>query len=129
MDTSPVLTDAEVDAIVACSRDERAFSAKRREGARHAFPVIQRVAPYERGYLPILSQFRRVQCRDISAGGFSFLWPSSPDFTHVMAALGSPPNLIYVTARVVHCRPANEPQSGFLVGCCILGRIRSYVGA
>ena len=125
MDTPPELTEGQADAIVASVTDELAVSpTERRQGARLAFPVVQRVAPYGCDGMPAESQFCRVEFRDISGRGCSFFWPTSPDFTHVIAGLGSPPHLTYVTARVVRCTPAPEPETGFLVGCRFLGRIR-----
>ncbi len=74
--------------------------------------------------LPHPKSFREVQCHDISAGGFSFLLQAPPDHTSFVVALGTPPALIYMSARVTHAKPIEvDGRPMFLVGCAYAGRI------
>ena len=44
---------------------------KQRRGAR----CVQRIAPCLDGQMPEMAEFQEVDCQDLSAGGFSYLWP------------------------------------------------------
>ena len=78
-------------------------SAERRRAQRHPFPVDQWIAPRHGPAFPADSQFLKVRCHDLTAGGFSFLFRHVPDFDRLVAAFGHPPNLLYVDATVRHC--------------------------
>jgi PAS domain S-box-containing protein len=96
----------------------------RRRRLRRAFAYFQRIAPAGGGRIPPLRMFRRVQCLDISAGGFSFLSSTAPSETEYVVALGNPPVVIHVAARVVHVTPTNhEGRPMHLVGCAYTGRL------
>jgi hypothetical protein len=63
--------------------------------------------------------------RDISMSGCSFYSETAPDYTHLVAALGSPENLSYFTARVVHVQEFRSNESKrFIVGCQLIGKVQ-----
>lgn len=76
---------------------------ERRRALRHPFFAVQRVAPRRGLALPKESEFVQVRCCDLNRAGFSFLIPTRPDFTSLVAAFGTPPDVIYVAAEVSHC--------------------------
>ena len=84
------------------------------EDRRHPPLSTQRVAPLRGPDMPPESEFDEVQCRDLTRSGFSFLLPTRPDFDSLVAAFGTPPNVIYVSARVTNCEPALVRASGEL---------------
>src|SRR6266446_5319314 len=53
--------------------ERRRDLTERRNGRRHAYRCLQRVAPIRDGQLPEPAEFRPVQCVDLSAHGFSYL--------------------------------------------------------
>jgi diguanylate cyclase (GGDEF)-like protein len=96
----------------------------RRNQPRRPFPTNQFVAPYVEGRLPTRETFVQVRCHDISSGGFSFLLSQPPEFETFVVALGMPPNVTYLTGRVMHSTPAPaDDNSMFLVGCRFTGRV------
>jgi len=121
----------------------------RRHRSRYPFSVIQKIAPYSGARFPADGDFFDVCCHDLTRSGFSFLLPTPPGFTCLVARFGSPPDEIYVAAEVAHCarvlwhpsgkvKPAGERslhgrQQGAelaaavpmtLVGCRFLRRMR-----
>lgn len=102
----------------------RGSRGDRRRRPRRSFTYYQRIAPMEGSRVPPLRMFRRVKCLDISAGGFSFLSSVAPNATNYVVALGNPPVVINVAARVVHVTPTDsEGQTAYLVGCQYTGRL------
>lgn len=98
--------------------------AERRRKPRRSYPYIQMVAPVLNGVMPATDMFKAMRCKDISAGGFSFLSPVEPDYEQCVAAFGVAPTLTYLMARVVHAKPINvEGDSLYVVGCQYTGRI------
>jgi PAS domain S-box-containing protein len=96
----------------------------RRRRPRRNFAYFQRIAPTHNGRIPPLRMFRRVKCLDISAGGFSFLSSVTPNETDFVVALGNPPVVIHVAARVAHVTPTDfDGQPMYLVGCSYTGRL------
>ncbi|MFH1918947.1 MAG: PilZ domain-containing protein [Planctomycetota bacterium] len=95
----------------------------RRAVQRQNFPAQELVAPYLDAVIPRMSEFLRVPCIDISTRGIGFIWPTEPDFSYVVVALGKPPDVIYLSARIVNCRPDPSQAGGFRVGCQFLGRV------
>jgi len=75
-------------------------ASERRGGARQPFESTQRIALRRGPELPDDSEFVEVHCSDLTRQGFSFFLPSRPTFDVLVAAFGSPPNLIYLAARV-----------------------------
>jgi PAS domain S-box-containing protein len=102
----------------------RSTRGDRRKRPRRTFAYYQRIAPTIDGRIPPLRMFRRVQCLDISAGGFSFLSSVMPTDTDYVVALGNPPVVIHVAAKVAHVTQTDyEGQLMYLVGCAYTGRV------
>lgn len=95
----------------------------RRGWSRKEFETTQWLAPFEPGRPIRREAFREVLCRDISAGGFSFLLDEAPNFSEVIVALGTPPNVTYVRARVMHVGERNRTNGTYLVGCRFAERL------
>jgi hypothetical protein len=111
--------------------------------ARVPYRVVEHIAPIRGEDLPAAGDFVAVMCHNLSTGGIGFLLPSRPDFESLVVALGKPPSVSYMEARVVHStevlvlpsgrvqqpggaeaadrRSAGEPM--FLVGCQFVRRI------
>ena len=83
-----------------------------RHRARRPFGVRQWIAQWSGSGIPDASAFLEVRCYNISERGFSFLFPTRPEFQSLVAALGQPPALIYLAAEVVHCTRAVVLPSG-----------------
>lgn len=81
-------------------RDE---PAERRDGARRPFGGVQRIAPRRGTYFPADDEFVEVRCYDLTRAGFSFFLPIRPDFDKLVAAFGTPPEVLYVAADVSRC--------------------------
>jgi hypothetical protein len=96
---------------------------ERRGGGRKVYPVVQSFAPFSGLRLPKKSAFRQVACRDISTSGISLIMPVKPESDQVVFALGKSPRLVYVTARVVHCDPCEDPRDGFVVGYRFVNKV------
>jgi len=88
--------------------------SERRGKRRQAFLVVQRIAPLGGGGFPGDSEFFQVRCHDLSEGGFSFFLPRPPEFTSLVAAFGSPPEMIYVGADVSHSANVLVHRSGWV---------------
>lgn len=119
MNDSQVLVYEEVGKILKAMQPT-GNQAERRRSVRLPFSAVQSIAPYDGSNLPSKTAFRKVHCCDLSTAGVSFLLPHSPDFENVVVALGKPPQLIYVTARLANCRPAGAE---FLVGCSLVAKV------
>ncbi len=101
----------------------RLTEVERRQKPRRPFPYRQNVAYVTGTVCPAEDDFVEVQCRDIAAGGFSFLSPHLPQSDRLVVALGSPRHLTYLTARVVHVTGlADSGRASHLVGCQYTGR-------
>ena len=75
--------------------------------------------------MPGPDEFFAVTCNDIGAGGFSFLTHRPLPSDGVVVALGNPPKLTYLTAKVVHVnRVEYQGRWVFLVGCTYTGRMQ-----
>jgi len=88
--------------------------ADRRKALRHPFFAVQRIAPRRGVALPQESEFVEVRCCDLNRAGFSFVIPTRPDFTSLVAAFGTPPDVIYVAAEVAHCDSVVVHPSGVI---------------
>ena len=96
---------------------------ERRQRSRRAYPYHQLVAPVVGGELPKPREFTRVCCRDIAAGGFSYLASEPPPSETVIVAFGKPPRLVHLAAQVVHVtRIKRKGKYTYLVGCSYTGR-------
>jgi diguanylate cyclase (GGDEF)-like protein len=97
----------------------------RRRRARHSLSVTQSVAPFVHGLLPTPCMFRDVQCEDVSSTGFSFFFDEKPTWDAVVVEFGIPPNLMYLSARIVHVTPIASAQgTRFKVGCRFSGKLQ-----
>lgn len=76
--------------------------SERRDIKRQPFSSVQRIALRRGPDLPDDSEFVEVHCHDLTRQGFSFFLPSRPSFDTLVAAFGSPPEIIYLAARVSH---------------------------
>jgi diguanylate cyclase (GGDEF)-like protein len=95
----------------------------RRGWSRKEFEATQWLAPCEPGRPIRRESFREVQCRDISAGGFSFILDEAPEFSEVIVALGTPPNVTYVRAKIMHVEKGSPTTGTFLIGCRFAERL------
>jgi hypothetical protein len=98
---------------------------------RYQFSCSQLAAPWSLDEpLPSSDEFQRVKCRDISAGGISFLWPDKPDFENVVIAIGPVDSPIYMIAKIVHSRAVYMfDEVGYLVGCKFTKRLEPATGS
>jgi hypothetical protein len=95
----------------------------RRRHPRLDFFGTQWIAPFSGGALPDEAAFHEVRCLDISTGGFSFATTESPDYRSIIVRfqVGGAP--MYLTARIVDCRPYDAAADLALrVGCEFMGR-------
>jgi PAS domain S-box-containing protein len=97
---------------------------EQRASPRLGYGFRQQIAPIYGGAIPQKKDFRYVQCHDISRGGFSFYLNEPPDYEDLVIALGSPPQLNYLAARVTRVAE-EERESGTVcvVGCRFTGRL------
>ncbi len=101
------------------SKAQRAASMGQglRRAPREMYPCFQPIAPYVDGRLPRPEEFRDVRCLDLAQGGIAFLDTEPPADRSVIIALGSGPDVSYVSAEVVHETTAT------IIGCRFTGRI------
>ena len=96
----------------------------RRRSARQSFRKRQWIAPLYRGVLPTLQQFYEVECCDLSNGGVSLYVTSPPQFDSLVIGLGEPPDMKYVTARIVRVMPMqHNGREVYQLGCQFMGRV------
>lgn len=101
----------------------RVTETERRLKPRRPFPYQQNIAYMSGNAYPVEDDFCEVRCRDIAAGGFSFVSAEPPRNERLVIALGSPRHLTYLTARVVHVTEGLEDgETAHLVGCQYTGR-------
>lgn len=79
---------------------EAALDDRRRE-PRHAYGMLQRVAPYDGRWFPGDEDFVDVHCHDLTRSGFSFLLPRRPAFKSIVACFEGPDETLYLEAEVV----------------------------
>ena len=96
----------------------------RRTRPRRSYPYAQLIAPMIDNKRPQPSAFREVRCRDIAAGGFSYLSPDKPDYQELVIGFGAAPAITYVKAKIVHYAPIEiDGHTQYNVGCCYTGRV------
>ncbi|MEN6494190.1 MAG: PAS domain S-box protein [Thermoguttaceae bacterium] len=128
-DLATVLDPANVGQEIAVEQDPSVpvgpTGRELRASPRLAYHYYQFIAPlYTGNRMPPRKEFFPVECRDLSAGGISFLLDRCPDFEYLVVALGRPPAETFFTAHVV--RVAKEEKDGktrFIVGCRFAGRV------
>ena len=104
-------------------RNRHDNDSERRGGDRHNYTCLQLIAPIVNGKLPDQSQFRRVQCLDLSQSGFSYLAAEPPTEEDLIVALGSVP-FTFLSAQVLHHKPIQQgDNTEYLVGCRFTGRL------
>ena len=100
-----------------------AMSPRRRSRPRRAFSFLQQIAPIVDGKLPDRRHFQAIHCRDISSGGFSFIAATPPEHKTYVVALGMPPVMTYLMAKIAHVTAViRNDKPRFLVGCQYVGR-------
>lgn len=104
----------------------RLTETERRQKPRRPFPYCQNIAYMTGNTYPVEEDFVEVRCRDIAAGGFSFVSSVPPRNDRLVIALGSPRHLTYLTAKVVHVTQiVEDSQIVHFVGCQYTGRAPS----
>ncbi len=94
----------------------------RRGNRRRNYPCIQLVAPWSEGRPPHQSAFEHVECRDLSASGFSFYAARPLATKQLLVALGPAP-FVFVKAEIVRQSELKTRTRGkYLIGCRFLGR-------
>jgi PAS domain S-box-containing protein len=97
---------------------------ERRRRKRRLYPYQQLMAPVVEGNLPSPRDFYRVVCRDISAGGFSYLSAEPPSYDALIVALGTPPALTHLHAQLKHVTEIRyRGKQAYVVGCAYTGRV------
>ena len=90
---------------------------ERRSAPRKAYKTGQLLAPYINGERPRQSDFKLVECNDLSAGGFSFVTEGDESANEFVVALGAAPFQFFVV-QVANRRLAPNADNGrILVGC------------
>ena len=92
--------------------------------ARHCFRKRLAIAEYRHGSLPDGADFTHYECRDLSAGGLSFVAPRAPQASMLVVEMEDKTGVHFVLARVVSVRNEGtdaEPQ--FRIGCSFQGRL------
>ena len=97
----------------------------RRAEVRLAYPVSQFVAFHDEWQIPTTEMSHLVLCHDISTTGISFYQPSPPPFDHCTLALGRPPRLTFVKAKVVHYAPFASPNQDWVIGCVFINKVEA----
>ncbi len=77
--------------------------SERRSRDRRPFVVTQRIAPRRQAGLPDDSEFFEVKCYDLNRAGFSFLVPSRPSFTALVASFRTESDVVYMGADILRC--------------------------
>lgn len=98
--------------------------AECRASRRHEYRYTQWIAPIRSWAKPSAADFVEVQCGDLSAGGFSMWLNYLPDFRELVLALGKPPSVAHIRARIVHTREVLRGNGRwYQVGCQFLERV------
>lgn len=94
-----------------------------RTSQRRDFPYRQKIASLSGGARPTWDDFFEVRCSDLSGGGISLLCEEPPPFNELVVALGRPPTLTHLAAKVVYVREVvRDAQVMYQVGCRFVGR-------
>ncbi len=112
LSTSPAFGSQE--AIVPAS------SGERRRSLHKPFPRIRRIAVWDRPGFPPDDAFHPVQCKHLSTGGISFVYPNPPCFARCVIELIKGQQ--FIRAAIVQITPMAHEQL-CLVDCRFEGRI------
>ncbi|MGO8749229.1 MAG: PAS domain S-box protein [Thermoguttaceae bacterium] len=97
---------------------------ERRTSVRSEFRCKQWIAPMREGRMPAPAEFFEVECSDISAGGFSFLFDREPEFETLAVVLGKAPQEVVLAARIVRCTShGSMGRIRMRIGCRFLSRL------
>lgn len=98
---------------------------ERRNERRYPFCRVQLLAPCIGNRMPASSDFRQVQCRDLSPRGFSYVTQQPPDFEYLIVALGDLPFTFFLAEvrHVLSQRQSADAPEHFLVGCRFVRRV------
>ncbi len=108
---------------VAGALDEKSRSDCR-SSPRHEYHYTQWIAPVRSWSKPTPGDFTKVKCGDLSAGGFSMWLDRLPEYRELVVALGKPPAVAYLRARIVHTRDVDRGGCRwYQVGCQFLERV------
>lgn len=100
-----------------CGREKRLLP-------RYTFGLEQQIAEIQDGALPSPDAFESVRCVDISRGGFAFYRKTLPASGEIVIALGEPPDLTYLTARIVQSATIDRyGHTFFRIGCQFNDRV------
>ncbi len=103
---------------------ESPFDIDNRLAPRFAFGAVQRIAIIVDDELPDPDSFESVRCVDISRTGCAFYRRTLPESSDLVVALGDPPDLTYLTARVVQSSMVDRwGHLFFRIGCQFTGRL------
>ena len=90
---------------------------------RRPYTAYQNVAFYS-DELPPSYEFEQVQCHDLSVDGVSFLLNRRPEQDRLVISLGTPPELMFMSAKVVSSvLTYRDGDVYYRVGCRFLKRI------
>jgi len=96
---------------------------EKRATTRHSFGVEQVVADLVDDQFPRSSAFREIRCIDISQDGIAFFQSHRPACRNLIIGLGIKPNVVYLTARVIHFELLEICGNlVYRVGCQFTGR-------
>jgi hypothetical protein len=89
------------------------------EAKRYPYDCYQQLATWAAGDpAPIMEQFTRVRCHDISVSGISFFWPQVPDFESVIISIGAGEKVIFMHAQICdHKAVYMHNDVSYLVHC------------
>lgn len=95
----------------------------RRNSNRRPFHRPQLIAAYDGQRPPDASEFRLLECEDLSERGFSYYEATPPTYRRLVVALGAAP-FRFLTGEVAHFKPVKRPDGkSYLVGCRFTGRL------
>jgi hypothetical protein len=121
---SVLLTSEQISDAVGQRRkiDDSAHDA---ESKRYPYDCYQQLATWTSGDPPpIMEQFAKVRCHDISVSGISFFWPRVPDFESVIVSIGTGEKLIFMHAQICdHKAVFMHNDVSFLVECRYVRRM------
>ena len=103
--------------------ERAAEGSERRQGQRHAYRCLQLIAPIVGGRLPNQSEFRHVQCDDLSCGGLAYLSDEPAESDELIVALGVVPFVFIKTQVVRQEQIVRGGQSLFRIACRFVSRI------
>ena len=105
--------------------ERRRDLADRRGGRRHAYRCLQLIAPAHEARLPDKSEFRQVQCVDLSSSGFAYLATEEPPSDRLIVVLGLEPFICLLADVVRQEEVVHEGQRMHRVACRFSGRVEA----